>query len=103
MQNLAFFYLELVLTRRGSTSRGGAWQGREAGARSRSADGRTGANHELGRWGEPSSGDDERRRGARSTTSSGMGRAREREGKLGKGEREGARPFIDRGEERESH
>jgi hypothetical protein len=51
MQNLAFFYLELVLTRRGSTSWGGAWQGRGAGARSRGADGGTGANDELGRWG----------------------------------------------------
>jgi hypothetical protein len=49
-----------------------------------------------------SSGDDERQRGARSTASSGMGRACEREGKLGEGEREGALPFIERGEERES-
>jgi hypothetical protein len=50
-----------------------------------------------------SSGDDERRRRAWSTVSSGMGRACEREGKLREGEREGARPFIERGEERESH
>jgi hypothetical protein len=99
MQNLVFFYLELVLTRRGSASRGGARPGRGAGARSRGADGGTGTDG--GAW--RSSSDDERRRGAWSTASSGMGRVREREGKLGEGEREGAWPFIERGEERESH
>jgi hypothetical protein len=41
-------------------------------------------------------------RTVRSTVSSGMGRERVREGELGEGEREGARPFIERAEERES-
>jgi hypothetical protein len=48
MQNLVFFYLELVLTRKGSVSRGGARPSRGAGARSRGTDGGTGADGEFG-------------------------------------------------------
>jgi hypothetical protein len=84
----------------GEQGRGSAGQGRRGSVEGRGWGNERGWRARTTGHGR-SSGDDERLRGARSTASSGMGRAREREGELGEGEREGARPFIERGEERE--
>jgi hypothetical protein len=103
MQNLVFFYFELVLTCKGSVSRGGARPGRGVGARSRGMDGGTSAYGELGRRGAcvaPATTNGGAGHGRRRTREWG-GREREREGgKFEEGEWEGARPFIERGEER---
>jgi hypothetical protein len=100
---MCFFYLELLLTRRNGARRGRAQLGRGGVGRARCGrsgrgtawvrsmvDGEHGWSGKAARW-QSSSGSARRR-----------GRERTLERELGEGDKEGVRPFIERGEESES-